>query len=633
MMSTIEEMKFMKNVEFRAFSILLLLTVFIFIPAACGSESQQTASTTTVASTTTAPPIGVDTLTSAGCNFVSDTNGWDCWGPDFKGIDLTGADLASTDLSGAILIDADFTGAILRSSDLSGVKGLGTNFSGADLTGADLTGSSFDGANLSGVDLSEVDLTYADLSRAILSGVDFSGGFLPGIMFTDADLSGADFTGAHLSGADFTGANLSGADFTGAHLSETDYTVGTFAANNWTGPSYLGPAVFTDAVVTETLICSYSLLKIDLPSDSDHIVADEGNCPWDVRRLEGRIVFVSEHYGYDRSDPLAPWNAEDETTCTSRGGNWHSWSPLYPCRQDTEIFIMSPDGSGLHQLTDNDHNESGPEISPDGDRIVYNSQNNIFVMNDDGSDIRQLTQNPDGEFSSSFDPTWSPNGTHIAFARKVLWDRGYADMHGSCNPCWVSKIHVMRDDGTELRQLTFNDQAAVDAGQTGDVRRPLQGGDLSDINAATDIHPAWSPDGTQLAFVRIRPSYSNSIGVMSADGKDMVFVHALWNEGEVVNSQYSAPMWSSDGASIVFADTAADAPPYVWSIALDGFEPSQIPLGVYFDNDIRSFSLSPEGDAVAVKTWDYLDEIVVLNPPTGAMIFTGQVGYDMSWGK
>ena len=62
--------------------------------------------------------------------------------------------------------------------------------------------------------------------------------------------------------------------------------------------------------------------------------------------------------------------------------------------------------------------------------------------------------------SKDFDPSWSPDGSRIAFAR---WEKTVAE----------SGIYLVNPDGTELVQLVQENDACV---------------------------PTWSPDGTKLLF-------------------------------------------------------------------------------------------------------------------------------------
>ena len=82
-----------------------------------------------------------------------------------------------------------------------------------------------------------------------------------------------------------------------------------------------------------------------------------------------------------------------------------------------------------------------PVWSPDGTRIAFISANNIWVVHVDGSILEQIT------FLGARNAAWSPDGTRIAFDSARDGD---------------FEIYVVDVDGTNLRQLTYNDYEDFD---------------------------------------------------------------------------------------------------------------------------------------------------------------------------
>ena len=145
---------------------------------------------------------------------------------------------------------------------------------------------------------------------------------------------------------------------------------------------------------------------------------------------------------------------------------------------------------------------------PDG-RILFRSRNNstgwsgFRVMNADGS----------GPFILRYWPpewrvwqaVWSPDGNKIA----VNIAAGGQDFD----------IYVMNKDASGLTQLT--------------------------THTDQDIQPAWSPDGSQIAFVSRRTG-REEIFVMGSDGS------AITQITEDPDLEAGEPSWSPDGSKIVF---------------------------------------------------------------------------------
>jgi TolB protein len=167
--------------------------------------------------------------------------------------------------------------------------------------------------------------------------------------------------------------------------------------------------------------------------------------------------------------------------------------------QNYDIYVMSVDGSGVVRLTSNPNEDVRdnwwPSWSPDGSKIAYGSNKDslywtdIYVMNADGSGQTRLTDNSAGY---SDQPNWSPDGSRIAFE---------SSRDGN------HEIYVMNADGSGQTNLTNNPR--------------------------TDDSPDWSPDGSQIIFSSNRdgssPDWIKGIYVMNADGSG---VTRLTNDGD-----------------------------------------------------------------------------------------------------
>jgi hypothetical protein len=165
------------------------------------------------------------------------------------------------------------------------------------------------------------------------------------------------------------------------------------------------------------------------------------------------------------------------------------------------------------RLTNDPADDFDPTWSPDGTRIAFRSQRDgndeIYIMNSDGTCQTDLTNDPAGDWS----PSWSPDGKRIAFAH-FFDGNSYTD------------IAVIQVDGTALQRLT----------------------------EAGGEYPAWSPDGSRIAFASARDG-NYEIYVMNADGTDQTNL--------TKDPAYDmSPAWSADGTAILF-DTQRDQYPPV----------------------------------------------------------------------
>ncbi len=237
---------------------------------------------------------------------------------------------------------------------------------------------------------------------------------------------------------------------------------------------------------------------------------------------------------------------------SNRSGEWRIWS-------------ANVDGSQMVQLTQGtpDDNDVDPTLSPDGKRILFTSTRGgaagVWSMASDGTDLKKVCEGDQGEWSSDgtkialkrngriltrdlatgaektitpegwnlcSGPTWSPDGTSIAFACR--WEAG-------------NSLFIVSTTGGEPTKVKTEEAAC---------------------------EPHWSPDGKMLVY-----ETETHLCTINRDGTGNRLITYF---GGV---QHYA-RWSPDGKTLVFCQGASERGPWeLYTIPSGGGAPTQITEG------------------------------------------------------
>ena len=262
----------------------------------------------------------------------------------------------------------------------------------------------------------------------------------------------------------------------------------------------------------------------------------------------------------------------------------HEWDRAW--NRNSELVGSGLDGSKRRTIVDETQGEgaSASVFSPKSDRLAYLSFGSLYTTATDGSDVRKIVDSVTLYGGSiTLPPVWSPNGEFLAFVARTS---KYADEEKYV-------VYVVGADGSNLVELA----ETISSPRTGpfaDEGRHLK--------VAVNL-PAWSPDGSRLAFAKLEGEVAK-IYTIDPEGSNPHEMLEVFSELEIntsIDFWHCNLSWSSDGSEILMGNVGG-----VWS------EGRLLPLrNVVIRSDGSGYrelpepggyaSWSPDGARIAVR--------------------------------
>ncbi len=316
------------------------------------------------------------------------------------------------------------------------------------------------------------------------------------------------------------------------------------------------------------------------------------------------------------------------------------------------IWTMNEDGSAAALLRAQGRT---PSWSADGSQIAFTDTSSsdfiIYKINANGSGWTKVSNG-----TSDFDPTWSPDGEWIAFRRRVSLTppaTGSATATDGTGVTLTDTVTANAFDDVKVGMTVTNTTTAesgtvtaktattltVDPGLAsgwtagngyevsaeGDRIYKVRSNGTGEVALSSagltdyydDYAPAWSPDGTQIAYATKRNG-NDDIYVMSSNGEGAGAPTNL--TGDILDVAWD-PTWSPDGSKIAFssADNGAGGSTQenIWTMDAAGTNKAIITAEATLKDEAPTWS--PDGDWIAFERTSGSDITILKVPSNGGV--------------
>ncbi len=251
----------------------------------------------------------------------------------------------------------------------------------------------------------------------------------------------------------------------------------------------------------------------------------------------GKIVFTCQIAQNANSDQICIMNADSSDWRQLTNNSFENYYPSLAPDGNSIVFASNQSGAfeiyemdlngNQTQLTSGVGEPAAPAISPDGRQIVFANNlgqiERIWVIGRNGSNPHEVYRNLNGD---SLDPSWSPEG-RILFA----YGNGYDKRLEVINANGSGLFGINHSFSTRGRSDWSPDGTLIAgySGQSWDGRIYLMNADGSNLHqlstGGTALAPSFSPDGQWIAFTGYldHPQDANGceIYIMRIDGSDI----------------------------------------------------------------------------------------------------------------